>query len=96
MGETKMPDAPNNPQEEMLERTETHATLHAAVRQLPHKQQEAIILRYFHDLNYTEIGAIVGCSAQTAQSRVWLGQKRLSRLLAVSDLMLTVGSEGMQ
>jgi RNA polymerase sigma factor (sigma-70 family) len=93
MGETKAPGAPNNPQEAMLEQAETHATLHAAVRQLPQKQQEAIVLRYFHDLNYAEIGAIVGCSAQTAQSRVWLGQKRLSRLIAAGDLMLTTGSK---
>lgn len=96
MGETKAPDAPNNPQEAMLERAETHAALHAAVRQLPQKQQEAITLRYFHDLNYTEIGAIVGCSAQTAQSRVWLGQKRLSGLLAASDQALTTSSKGVR
>ena len=36
----------------------------------------------FHDLEYADIGQIVGCSASTAQSRVWLGQKRLYGLLA--------------
>ncbi|MEZ4645071.1 MAG: sigma-70 family RNA polymerase sigma factor [Chloroflexota bacterium] len=93
MGETKVPGAPDNPQEALLEQAETRAALHAAIRQLPQKQQEAIILRYFHELNYAEIGAIVGCSAQTAQSRVWLGQKRLSGLLSASDLMWVANSK---
>ncbi|MCA9958526.1 MAG: sigma-70 family RNA polymerase sigma factor [Anaerolineales bacterium] len=93
MGETKAPGAPDNPQEALLEQAETRAALHAAIRQLPQKQQEAIILRYFHELNYAEIGAIVGCSAQTAQSRVWLGQKRLSGLLSASDLMWVANSK---
>ncbi|MCI0393850.1 MAG: RNA polymerase sigma factor [Chloroflexi bacterium] len=81
-GETRPAGAPSNPQEQMLEQLEAQAAVHLAIRQLPARQQEAVILRYFHDLNYGEIGQIVGCSASTAQSRVWLGQKRLYRLLA--------------
>lgn len=95
-GETKLPGTPYSPQEEALEQAETYAVLHAAIQQLPQKQQEAVVLRYFHDLSYGEIGKITGCSANTAQSRVWLGQQRLSELLAPSSQALTTGKKGTQ
>ena len=82
VGEKRQGGSPLNPPEHRLEQSEEQQTIHRALRQLPAKQQEAIILRYFHDLEYAEIGQIVGCSASTAQSRVWLGQKRLYGLLA--------------
>lgn len=80
--EQRAAGSPVNPTEQAMEQQEKHAAVHAAIRQLPGKQQEAIILRYFHDLSYAEIGEVTGCSASTAQSRVWLGQKRLYGLLA--------------
>jgi RNA polymerase sigma-70 factor (ECF subfamily) len=82
MGEERPSGTPLNPQENYLAQVEEQAAIQAAIRQLPVKQQEAVILRYYHDLGYNEIGQIVGCSATTAQSRVWLAQKRLYGLLA--------------
>lgn len=82
LGEKRQGGASINPPEHWLEQTEQQEAIHLALKQLPAKQREAIILRYFHDLDYAEMGQIVGCSASTAQSRVWLGQKRLYGLLA--------------
>ena len=66
----------------LLQQDERHQAVHQALEQLPNKQREATVLRYFHELSYDEIGQILNCSASTAQSRVWLGQKRLYQLLA--------------
>jgi RNA polymerase sigma-70 factor (ECF subfamily) len=72
---------PLNPPEHTAAQQEEKTAVYAAIQSLPEKQREAIILRYYHDLSYGDIGEIVGCSANTAQSRVWLAQKRLYGLL---------------
>jgi RNA polymerase sigma factor (sigma-70 family) len=81
VGEKRQTAAPLNPPEQLLAQQEEKTAVYAAIQDLPEKQREAIILRYYHDLTYGDIGQIVGCSANTAQSRVWLGQKRLYGLL---------------
>ncbi len=82
MGETKDTAVPDhNPAHQFNQQARDEA-LHAAIEALPSKQREAITLRYFHEMGYEEIGKIVGCSTSTAQSRVWIGQKKLYALLA--------------
>ena len=81
VGEKKQSGAPINPPEQRVAQQEEVTAVSASIQTLPDKQKEAIILRYYHDLSYSEIGEIVGCSANTAQSRVWLAQKRLHGLL---------------
>lgn len=82
VGEKKQTGSPLNPSEQSVSQQEAHTAVCNAIQSLPDKQREAIVLRYYHDLNYGEIGEIVGCSATTAQSRVWVAQKRLQGLLA--------------
>lgn len=81
VNEKKQTGTPMNPPEHTLEHHQRHIAITAAISQLPDKQREAIILRYYHDCDYAQIGEIVGCSPSTAQSRVWLAQKRLYGLL---------------
>lgn len=81
VSEKKQTTEPLNPPEQIAAQQEEKAVVYTAIQDLPEKQREAIILRYYHDLSYSDIGDIVGCSANTAQSRVWLGQKRLYGLL---------------
>jgi RNA polymerase sigma-70 factor (ECF subfamily) len=81
LGEKKQTAEPLNPPEHVLAQQEEKTAVYTAIQALPEKQREAIILRYYHDLSYSDIGEIVGCSANTAQSRVWLAQKRLYGLL---------------
>ncbi len=73
---------PQHTPDHWLQQDERHKALLEAIEQLPIKQREATVLRYFHELGYDEIGQILNCSASTAQSRVWLAQKRLYQLLA--------------
>ena len=75
--------SPQNPLEQQIKTQEKHQALYDSVDKLAEKQREAVILRYFHELDYKEIGEIVGCSASTAQSRVWLGQKQLRKTMQV-------------
>jgi RNA polymerase sigma-70 factor (ECF subfamily) len=54
----------------------------SAVGQLSPKLREAVVLRYFENLTYPEIGQILGCPMKTIQSRVRLAHKELRKLLS--------------
>jgi RNA polymerase sigma factor (sigma-70 family) len=57
------------------------ADLRAAVERLSPKQRACVTLRYFNDLDYSEIAAIVGCSAVSARSNVSQALRQLGKLL---------------
>ena len=52
-----------------------------ALKQVPRKSRQALILRYFGGLTYPEMGQALGCSVSTAKSRVIYGHRALARLL---------------
>ena len=45
-------------------------TMWALCASLPRGQRAAVVLRFYEDLSYAEIGAILGCAEVTARSRV--------------------------
>ena len=53
-----------------------------ALKKLSPKLREAIVLRYFEDLTYREIGEVLDCPTKTAASRVRLAHETLHDLLA--------------
>lgn len=55
--------------------------LHAAVGQLSPKQKACVTLRYFDDLDYSEIAEIVGCSEVSARANVSQAIRRLRNAL---------------
>ncbi|MEL6544810.1 MAG: RNA polymerase sigma factor, partial [Myxococcota bacterium] len=55
--------------------------LASALEHLPQNQREAVILRYFGDLDYDEISAITGISTSTLRTRVQTGLEKLARKL---------------
>jgi RNA polymerase sigma factor (sigma-70 family) len=57
-------------------------TLWCAVRQLPEKQRESVVLRFVTDLPYRDIGVITGCTEAAARQNVRAGIKRLREVLA--------------
>ena len=85
VGEKVNRSAPRNPLEHRLGEAEKHQALYDGLDRLPEKQREVLVLRYFHDLSYKEIGEIVGCSPSTAQSRLWTGQKQMRQVLLVDE-----------
>jgi RNA polymerase sigma-70 factor (ECF subfamily) len=55
--------------------------LQNAVRQLPFKMREVIVLKYLEDLSYKEMSRILGCPPGTVASR-------LNRALAELEVRL--------
>jgi RNA polymerase sigma-70 factor (ECF subfamily) len=64
--------------EESLAQTEI---LREGLQALPPKERQAVLLAYYHDLTYREIGEILGVPLGTVKSRIHCGITRLRRLL---------------
>jgi RNA polymerase sigma-70 factor (sigma-E family) len=52
-----------------------------AVRALPPRQREAVVLRYFEDLSEADIATVLGCSEGTVKSQLSKARTTLARLL---------------
>lgn len=57
------------------------ALVAAALRQLPARQRQAIVLRYYGDLSEAEAAEAMGCSVGTVKSSVSRGLARMRGLL---------------
>jgi len=66
-----------------LELRERLAAVRTAVRGLPFKQQQSLILRKYQGLSYAEIGAALECSPESARANVYQALRRLRSELAV-------------
>ncbi len=53
------------------------ATLHRAVRNLPPRQRETLILRVFQEMKFREIAAVMGCTVGTAKANFFHALKGL-------------------
>jgi len=63
-----------------------------AIRRLPDRQRQAVVLRYYEDLSEAETAEILGCSVGTVKSQVSRGLARMQELLSASGL--STASEG--
>jgi RNA polymerase sigma-70 factor (ECF subfamily) len=73
-----------------LELTGTQQTVWQALKQVPRKSRQALILRYFGELSYPEMAQALGCTVSTAKSRVAYGHQALQRLME-SEARTTLG-----
>lgn len=55
--------------------------IYAAIRSLSRKQAQAVLMRFFQDLSFTEIAEGLGCSEATARTHVKRGCAHLRKLL---------------
>ena len=53
--------------------------LHRVLTTLSAAQKEAIVLRFFEDMNYQEIAEIVGCNVGTVRSRIHYAKQALRK-----------------
>ncbi len=58
-----------SPRETMFQ-TETQSLIQEIIQSLPEKQREILLLREKTDLTFEEIGKVLGCSSNTAKSRM--------------------------
>jgi RNA polymerase sigma-70 factor, ECF subfamily len=64
-----------------VERRETAERVERALGQLSEEYREVVLLRYFADLSYAEIGEAVGIPEKTVKSRLFSARQRLAVLL---------------
>lgn len=76
-GELPEVPAPHDTPEEALLRKSTHAALHAELRRLPASARQALVLRYYEQLAYADMGR--RCAEHPATLRVRVS-RTLSRL----------------
>lgn len=81
------PDPALGPEHQAIQKT-TCDEVRQALETLRPPLREAILLRYWADYTYQEIGDMLGCSMRTAQSRVRLAHKQLRKILAQNDLAI--------
>ena len=67
--------------EDEVVRLAEHAAVLAAVRDLPRRQRECLVLRYFADLTEADIAATLGISAGSVKSHASRGIAALGRAL---------------
>lgn len=72
-----------------VERTGEAMAVLAAVRALPPRQREAVVLRYYADCSEAEVAAALGCSVGTVKSQLSKARAALARALTES-----AGSDG--
>jgi RNA polymerase sigma-70 factor (ECF subfamily) len=69
------------PAEDLTEIHAEQARVWEALGKLAPKLREAVVLRYFENLTYSEIGEILKCPMRTIQSRVRLAHQELGKWL---------------
>lgn len=70
---------------EALERTEQHATLHAALVRLSPEHRAVLVMKDLDGLKYEEIAEVTGVPIGTVRSRLHRARLELRDLLAASD-----------
>jgi len=65
----------------VLERMGVRRVVWEALQRVSPGARDALILRYYEELSYTEIAAALGCSTDAARARVAHGKAQLRRLL---------------
>jgi RNA polymerase sigma-70 factor (ECF subfamily) len=68
-------------------RSDDSIDLRQALARLPHTQRVVILLRYYLDLPYAEIGAIAGLSEPAARARADRALQSLERQLSTSEVV---------
>lgn len=64
-----------------FEDAERQRRVRAALHALPRKHREAVVLRYFAECSYQEIGVALGIPEKTVKSRLFSARQHLARLL---------------
>jgi len=77
---------------ELQEEEEKWRVLQGAINQLTPRQREVLYLRFFNDLDYPEVAAVMGLSYQATRNQVYLALKALREHLPAHwrPLMLLV------
>jgi len=76
--------------EGLLVKKETSEEVKSALEKLPENLRMVLILKEYADMNYKEIGKVLGISEGNVKVRVFRARERLASLLASSQLVGTI------
>jgi RNA polymerase sigma factor (sigma-70 family) len=79
--ESGYPDERPSP-EQLVQAEQLARRLASAVECLPWPQRMAVVLTYFHGMDYAEIAAIAECPVNTVKTRMFHARRKLKELLA--------------
>lgn len=84
-GQSPYDPEPANDPVGVLELRGTQRAMWEVLQQVSPGARDALVLRYYEELPYTEIAALLGCSPDAARARVAHGKVQLKRLLTEAD-----------
>lgn len=68
--------------EPLAERSELHAVVAQALDRLPVAHRIAVVLAFYHDMEYAEIAEVTGCPVNTVKTRMFHARRKLREWLA--------------
>lgn len=84
LDETRQHDAP----ETSLEQAQTLSAIEDALKDLPARQREAFLLRYWEDMDIEETAAIMGCSEGSVKTHCSRATHALAKCLKAKGITL--------
>ncbi|MEY4661588.1 MAG: polymerase sigma-E factor, partial [Pseudomonadota bacterium] len=72
--------------EQWVERVQTLDHIEAAVMELPARQREAFLLRYWEELDVAETAAVMGCSEGSVKTHCSRAIQALSKTLGLQGI----------
>jgi RNA polymerase sigma-70 factor (sigma-E family) len=76
---------------DVIGQAEDRIALLTALAQLPPRQREAVVLRYWEDLTETQAAAAMGCSVGTVKSNAAKGIAKLRTIPGLADMVTQGG-----
>lgn len=76
---------------DVIGQAEDRSALLTALAQLPPRQREAVVLRYWEDLTETQAAAAMGCSVGTVKSNAAKGIAKLRTIPGLADMVTQGG-----
>jgi RNA polymerase sigma-70 factor (ECF subfamily) len=89
--ETLAAQADSNPQEapsDQLQQSQTLEIIEKALQQLPHRQRQAFLLRYWEDMDVANAAAAMGCSEGSVKTHCSRATHALAALLKDKGVLL--------
>ncbi len=90
-GLRRMADDQAPPADERLVSTEQQLKLRRAIDQLPEPQRQVLMLRYYGNLKFVEIAAMLGCPLNTALGRMFKASQKLRLLMEAEPAIRSAG-----
>jgi RNA polymerase sigma-70 factor (ECF subfamily) len=84
-GQTPADPEPTSDPVGVLELRGAQRTMWEMLQQVSAGARDALVLRYYEELSYSEIAELLGCSPDAARARVAHGKVQLRRLLTEAD-----------